>query len=185
MNKLTNITEWKRAIKDGRIVLIDSREQLPYRFEFLNKYESSMWNCAVLGLDTGDYSVVMADLYEPSKTSDQIVIERKSLQDLYQSVTRGRRRFEAEFARMASYGYAALVIEADWPAIMQPNEHLRRPTSVSPKSVARTILAWSQRYKVHVFTCPDRDFAEQLTFRLLERWWLDHRPQGKAKPQDN
>jgi ERCC4-type nuclease len=94
-------------------------------------------------------------------------IERKTPEDFFGSITSGRERFEREFARMSEFAYRALVIEADWSEIVNPS------TRVNPASVVATLIAWSQRYGVHLFLCPGRRFAEQLTYRLLERFRRD------------
>jgi hypothetical protein len=73
---------------------------------------------------------------------------------------------------MAGYQFAAVVIEGDWHTIV------RRPpvrSRLNPKTVVASIAAWSQRYRVHFWTCPNREFAERYTFRLLERFWKDRR----------
>ena len=149
-------------------IIVDTREQLPYGFAHIPGVPFTLTSGA---LPEGDYSLE-APLCAPK--ADRIVIERKSLADLYHSVGQGRIRFEREFERLSEYGYAALVVEAPFENIMYPNEYLEHPTQMTPKSLVATLLAWSQRFGVHLFTCPNRDFAEKLTFRLLERWYRDH-----------
>ena len=139
-------------------IVIDTREQAPYTFDSINPKP----NTITLGLKTGDYSL---DGFE-----DRITIERKSLSDLYGSVGMGRDRFEREIARMVDMYFAAVVIEADWKTIIQ-NPPVR--SKMSPKSVLATICAWMQRYRVHWIACPNRMFAEKITYRLLDRWYRD------------
>ena len=44
-------------------------------------------------------------------------------------------------------------------------------SQLNPKTVFRTITAWEVRYpNVHWHLCPNREFAEVKTFRLLERF---------------
>ncbi len=151
-------------------IIVDTREQLPFDFTSV-KSPAVPFTVARRTLETGDYSV---EAPLTATKSDMIVIERKSLADLYGSVGVDRDRFEREFRRLSEYGYAALVIEATWEQIADPNRYLKHPTLMQPKSVVATLVAWSQRYGVHVFTCPGRVFAEKLTYRLLERWARDH-----------
>lgn len=61
---------------------------------------------------------------------NQLAVERKSLDDLYDSVTWGRDRFEREIIRLDEMGngertrhFSAVVIEATWPEIVAPAEH--------------------------------------------------------------
>lgn len=151
-------------------ILCDTREQLPYDFASVRS-PVAVFSLTRSTLETGDYSIE-APLC--ATKADQIVVERKSLQDLYTTLGQDRARFEREFKRMAEYGYAALVVEATWEQIAEPNKYLKHQTLLHPKAVVATLLAWSQRYRVHVVTCPGRVFAEKITYRLLERWARDH-----------
>jgi len=149
-------------------IIRDHREKLPY--DFASVVKPVLPFIVQAGhLDTGDYS-----LKGPELPQDRIVIERKTLSDLYSTLGSHRERFEAEFQRLSLYGYAALVIEATFEQIARPNEYLLHPTDLNPKSVLMTLAAWSQRYSVHVWPLPGRRVAEQWTFRLLERWARDH-----------
>lgn len=72
---------------------------------------------------------------------------------------------------MSALAWAAVMIEAEWSELI--NDPPQR-TRFKPKSLARTIQAWSIRYpRVHWVTMPGRAFAEAWTFRLLERFWRD------------
>ena len=149
-------------------IIRDHREKLPY--DFASVVKPVLPFIVQAGhLDTGDYS-----LKGPELPQDRIVIERKTLSDLYSTLGSHRERFEAEFQRLSLYGYAALVIEATFEQIARPNEYLLHPTDLNPKSDLMTLAAWSQRYGVHVWPLPGRRVAEQWTFRLLERWARDH-----------
>jgi len=141
------------------IILQDTREQAPYTFTCITPPPQ----VERASLSTGDYSL---QGYE-----DQICIERKSLIDAYSTFGQGRQRFQRELSRMASYQFAAVVIEACWDTIV-----LRPParSRLNPKTVVSSIAAWCMRYNnVHFWTCPNREFAERFTFRLLERFWKD------------
>lgn len=162
----------------GFTICIDSREQRPYSFDCMRAKCVIPFGIRVGCLQSGDYSVDpldgTAEEYEVSRHADHgIAIERKSLQDLYSTMSQHRERFEDEFKRLSKYGFAAIVIEAEWSQICYPNKFLNHPTGLNPKSVIATLAAWKQRYGVHVETCPGREFAEQWTFRLLERWYRD------------
>jgi len=143
---------------DKFTIIIDSREQTPYTFDIINPVPST----TIRGLKTGDYSILGFE--------DRVTVERKSLTDLYGSLGAGRDRFQREMLRMRDLEYAAVVIEAPWMTI------INKPPSRSrllPVSVIATIVAWSQRYKVHWIPCPNRVFAEKITHRILDRWYRD------------
>jgi DNA excision repair protein ERCC-4 len=157
------------------LILIDQQEKLPYDFASVHS-PVLPFTTETCHLVTGDYCSPdpQPALHDTSSCSPGCaVVERKTLSDLYSTLGQHRARFERELHRLSYCGYAALVIEADWATIAQPNAVLDHPTKLSPKSVIATLLAWSQRYHVHLFPCPNRNFAEQLTFRLLERWVRD------------
>jgi DNA excision repair protein ERCC-4 len=141
------------------VIVKDTREQNGYDFASLKPPP----RLEVATLPTGDYSV--------KGLEGLVTVERKSLADAFGSFGRGRPRFERELARLADFAYAAVVIEADWHTI------LRNPPAFSrlnPKTVLASVVAWTQRFRVHFWACPNRAFAERLTFRLLERFWKDH-----------
>ena len=140
------------------IIIIDSREQKPYDFGCINPPPA----VEVAALKAGDYSL--------KGFEGRIAIERKSLQDAFGTFGTGRKRFERELERMIGLQFAAVVIEADWDTIV------RRPplrSQLHPKTVVASIAAWCQRYRIHFWTCPNREFAERWTYRLLERFWKD------------
>ena len=151
-------------------IVVDSREQLPYEFGGMegSAGETVVVPMVVKGLASGDYSI--------EGMEDRIAVERKSLDDLYGSVTWGRDRFEREIERLAELtGFAAVVIEATWPEIMAPAEY--RPgwiNQTEPRSVVGTVLTWAMRYpRVHWITAGDRPHAEVITFGILQRFWKE------------
>lgn len=140
------------------VIIRDTREKAGYHFFDIHPDIRVIEDT----LNTGDYSIMG---YE-----DEITIERKSLEDAYNTFGKGRVRFENELNRMKDYKFAAVMIEADWSTI------LRSPpfrSAMNPKAVYASVLAWVQRYRVHFFTCPNRAFSERTTYRLLERFWID------------
>jgi DNA excision repair protein ERCC-4 len=156
-----------KSVKGGRFlgtVVIDTREQLPYSFAGIECDQADGGGplkvpTVVATLTSGDYSLLG---YE-----SRVGIERKSIEDLYSTIGQGRERFERELERLADYDYAAVVIEATWPDILSsPPRHTKLP----PKTVYRSILAWSVRYPIQWWAMGNRRLAEITTFRLLERF---------------
>ena len=160
-------------------ILVDTREQLPYDFSGMTTNDGELLAVPkrIIGLPSGDYSI------EGMQSS--VAVERKSLDDLYGSVTWGRRRFEHEIVRLDAMsedshsGFAAVVIEAHWREILDPREH--RPgwiNETNPRSVEGTIAAWSVRYpRVHWWACGDRRGAELRTFAILRAFWNEQQKQ--------
>ena len=139
-------------------IIVDTNEQLAYHFANIKPRPEIIYK----KLKTGDYSI---EGYE-----NKITIERKTLSDLFGSTGNSRERFEREFERMRSFEYAALVIEAGLGDIFKNPPH---HSEMNPKPVFRTLLVWSIRYKVFVWPCPDRSFAERLTYLLLEKFYIE------------
>ena len=82
---------------------------------------------------------------------------------------------------MVTYQFAAVIIEANWDTIV------KRPPARSrldPQTVVASIVAWCQRFHVHFITVPDREFAERLTHRLLERFWKDRQKEEQLRSKN-
>ena len=148
-------------------VIVDTREQAGYSFTGLHEGTGPRRRQLIVptiraALDVADYSVLGLP---------QVLIERKSKSDLFGSVSR-RANFEGRLARMSERQYAAVVVEASWHEILSdPPRH----SKIHPRSLARTLIAWDCRYPVKWHLMPGRDAAEAMTFRLLERFYKDHR----------
>lgn len=148
-------------------ILIDGREKAPYTFAGLRADSRQLRrplsvNARVCYLPTGDYTIDGLDT--------QVACERKSLHDLYNTLSAHRERFEAELERLAAFQFAAIVIEAEWSEILRG---LDRPR-LSPKSVYRSIIAWQVRHpRVQWWAVPGRRMGEVTTFRLLDRFYSE------------
>lgn len=153
-------------------ISVDTREQQPYTFEDF-KCDADRHHKPLIVpakremISAGDYTISGEYL---SNGMPPIVIERKSLADLYSTLGQGRERFERELQLLSCCSYAAVVIEACWDEI----EFKPPPRSkLHPKTVIRSMLAWSERYGIHVWAMPGRRAAEKTTFELLRRYWAD------------
>jgi hypothetical protein len=113
-------------------------------------------------LPTGDYSLVGHE--------HEIVIERKSLPDLYQSVSKGRERFEREFERMYAITTPVLLVEASWSEIINPT---RIRSQMNPLAVRNTIISWSVKHHVLFFPSGSRRQAEADCFTILAMWYRE------------
>lgn len=120
-------------------ILIDSREQCPLDF--------GTWPTIRRGLPCGDYGVEhFSDWQNP-----QFIVERKSLDDLTQSLGRGRRRFMAECMKLRQFRFAALVIEStiDQVALGQYR------STIAPASVLSSLDCLAVRCGIHIFWSGD------------------------------
>jgi DNA excision repair protein ERCC-4 len=135
-------------------IIIDTREQLPLEFTNLPSQTGT--------LQSGDYSIAGLD--------HDFSIERKSIPDLCQSVTRGRERFERELHRLRGFRFARILI------IGSP--HDVQSHSQNPKAVFSSLGAFEARYGIPVVWEPSTTQAA----RMIERWaWFYHRERYGTK----
>ena len=144
-------------------ITIDTREQTPWLFRDL---KTRTWEFIVSAskdtLQQGDYAI--------RGLESELVIERKSLEDLYSTLSEGRDRFKNELERIqVNHRMGAVVVEAPWSVVSAP-EHFRTDwrSQLRPQSVIGSIQSLSVRYpKVHWFCMPSRREAEWTAFQLL------------------
>jgi ERCC4-type nuclease len=145
------------------VVVVDSREQHPYTFEAITAAGRPVEvTTTTAGLKSGDYSIAGHE--------DAVAVERKSLQDLYGTLTAGRDRFERELERLGEMAYSAVIVEASWHEIAGP----AFPTRTNPASVVGSILALQQRFpRTHWLPAGSRPMAEQVCYGILRRYWIE------------
>lgn len=127
-------------------VKIDSREQLPYKFETL---------CEVGALPCGDYSITGLE--------NHVAIERKTIDDLIGCLTTNRERFERELHKSKALDYFALIIEASLSDIANG----RYRSKMLPKCAVQSLLAFSIRYRLPIFFTENREYGQRVTESLL------------------
>lgn len=127
-------------------IISDTREQLPLLFANLPTERAK--------LATGDYSI--------KGLESEFCIERKTTEDLVQSVTFERERFERELVRMRGYSFRRLVIIGTLAKI----ETHAYQSRANPKAVIASVTAFEVRYALPVTWCASpADAASQI-----ERW---------------
>ncbi len=141
-------------IPDGLTIAVDTREQIPYLFP--------RCQTVVKTLHQGDYSV--------EGDEDLITVERKSLSDFYGSITSGRKRLEAEFKRMQSYMFRALVIEANEEDVLCPELSGR---NISSNSVMGSITSFEVKYGLNVYF-GDRAMCENKILNWFTYWFKSY-----------
>lgn len=152
-------------------VAVDTREQAPWHFS--NQIMGGrLWiiKREVRTLATGDYSIVGHE--------QEIVVERKSVDDALSSITAGNERFRREHERMAEIveagGFAAVVVEGDLATICEDLDSGRAGRQISSDVVIGVAASWSQRYGTHWVFAGSRALAERLAFRFLLKWWQEN-----------
>ena len=136
-------------------VVVDSREQCPFRFE---GYPVEVETGA---LASADYSL--------HGFTDRIGIERKSLPDLVACLGVERERFARELARLRGYDCAAVVVEATADDLRAGHFRAR----LNPEAAWQSVLAFTQRYRIPFIFCDDRSDAERTAFDILRHYARD------------
>ena len=147
-------------------IAFDTREQLPFAFQNMRIDRKKTFVLTQrVTLQTGDYSIIG---YE-----DKICVERKSLEDLYQTLGKGRERFIRELERMQDFERSLIVIEASYSQILKPTD--KDPLFYSmmhPEAVIGSIVAFAGQFpKTRWKPADNRRNAEQETFRFLLKFW--------------
>ena len=134
------------------IVLIDSREQRPWGFS----PEVDTRRCK---LDAGDYS-----LYG---FADRVSIERKHLNDFVSTVIHQRRRFYRELAKLRTYEYSFIVVEAQLQDVLD-----RRYTSAAePMALLGLSNAIMLDYGIPLLFWGRRQVCCMMVENLLRLLW--------------
>ena len=121
-------------------VVIDGREKAAWRFTGLRADAKDGGRELVVPtvwdhLETGDYSV--------QGFESKVCAERKSLQDLYGTLSAHRDRFARELERMTEFDQAAIVIEASLEEVVNPPWRLEQDIAVE-RSKQQAAIALAQ-----------------------------------------
>lgn len=132
-------------------IVIDTREQLPLKFT--HKSITGIMNYC---LDVGDYGAIFSDTY-----TVPIVFERKSINDLYGTLSQGYERFKKEIERAEKQNLQVIIIvEGSLSRILQGCGYSKR----TPASIVYQIFTIWVRYGVQTVFCKDREeIAEYIS----------------------
>lgn len=144
------------------IILIDTREQLPLDF---TGYDCRIENAT---LPSGDYSIKGFDL--------KVGIERKSENDLLASLTQGRKRFEAELARLRGYEFKAVICETNLHRLANGLYQ----SKMNKFSCMQSIIGLSVRYNIQFIMAENRQGAAYFVFHTLRHYFEQKEDDLKA-----
>lgn len=141
------------------IILIDSREQTPLDF--------SGYDCSVqtATLSTGDYSILGLE--------HKVAIERKSLNDLAQSFTKGRERFERECQRGMGLEVFSVVVEGTWSDLA----HSKYKSRINANALMQSIISWQVKYNTPFFFAGNAKGAAFYVVSLFRQYVEQHEKQ--------
>ncbi|MFC6953738.1 ERCC4 domain-containing protein [Halorubellus litoreus] len=151
------------------VILHDDREKQPFDFSAIPNV-----TLETTRLETGDYTTPALE--------GIAAVERKSLNDLATSLGSDRKRFEAEVKRADRdlQEFVVIVEEprhlvqkyADAGAKSCPHYFCR----TYPRTITSTVDGWPKRYNVRFEFYPDRAYATQATYTLLQSWEQEYGP---------
>ena len=149
------------------IVLCDSREQIPLKF---NRYKDVSWE-QVEGLPFGDYWGVI-----DGKVSNT-VFERKSKGDLWGTMTKGYERFKREFNRSIKAGSRmVLIVECPISNVHKGHSYPSGGRAIRSKylgtSMCKKLETLRLKHGLEVVYCDGRTDMKRYMF---ERWSAESR----------
>lgn len=137
------------------ILLYDSREQSPLSFKHpqISKVRRTK-------LDVGDYGVRFEDGHEP-----KLFFERKSIGDLYGTMTTGYSRFKREVERANESGSSLIIIvEGTLSDVAKGYKY----SKYKGESMVKKLFTLWTRYNLMTVYCQDRrEMARYITEKYL------------------
>lgn len=130
-------------------IIVDSREQKPFHFEEHTILDSK--------LEYGDYSL---------HPNNKLAVERKSLNDLYGTLSAGRARFEREIEKAKKLeGYIVVVVESTLNNMMYQKQKFSK---ASGDFIAHNMRQFLRKYDNLQFVfCDGREEAKNKTLHIL------------------
>lgn len=136
------------------MILVDSREQKPY-------WKGSQ--CARTALKVGDYTTV--------SLLNKFHIERKSLVDLYGTITKGHYRFKREIIRARfSDIELVVVVEGTKKDFKDKNFYGGEDRNIEGSTLIKIVETIERRHKVKFHWCKSRVAAKRKTLYLLNNY---------------
>ena len=140
-------------------IVVDSREKKPYSFYGVDVVRT--------GLETGDYTI---QGYE-----DTFAVERKSLDDLANTLGQNRERFKREVDRAQAFDEFVVVIEADRQMLFDRDRSghcVHYYSKMWPNAILATVDGWPSKYETLEFRwANDRAGGKAMTLDLLTEWY--------------
>ena len=139
-------------------IVIDSREKYPFTFRKGGLIEGSI----VKKLNVGDYSI---EGYEKN-----VAIERKSPQDLFQTLGKGHKRFKREIQRAINYDYFVIVVETPFHTIINKEFEGAHYCNMRGDVIIQILFTLKVKYGVDVIFCNNRSEATSIVRNLFKSY---------------
>ena len=151
MANLNSILKEKQLLKkidspDGFYIVVDSREQSPLFTSFICLVKKK--------LEVGDYSILGFE--------NSIIVERKSVDDFYNSIGKNREQFTSNLEKIKQYEWKALVIEAPESSLLGISSLY---SLLTPEQIRWSLVSFNVKYGLHIYYGKTR--------KDCERWIID------------
>jgi ERCC4-type nuclease len=150
-------------------IYIDTREQLP--LEFKHEYVDSI---EIVKLDVGDYCARFKNGYMPN-----VRFERKSLGDLYGTLSQGYERFKREILFSQELDTKLIIlVECSMSKVLEGYEHSKR----DGESIVRQVFTLWAKYNILPVFCKNREEMSRYIiefYSAIGRMALEELKKGK------
>jgi len=140
--------------KNDYIIVVDTREQKPLWNEGKNVIRKT--------LKTGDYSI---EGYE-----DKILIERKSLIDLYGTLGKGHTRFKKELERALELDYFAIVVDGSYSSCYNKDFDGAYHSKMKGYVVTSILFTIHVKYKIPIFFTNGRTETKRVIKEIFNAY---------------
>jgi len=152
-------------------VIIDTREQTPFTFEGFGNWIGETRSHK---LAAGDYTI--------EGMEKLIALERKTLTDLITTLMQERLRFFRSCAKLATYRWRAILVEATYEDMKSTYEN--EWSCAHPNAVCGSLDAVEAKFGIPViYTSKHRDLAEEKAASWLSKhftyWHLEKEGMGR------
>ena len=134
------------------IVLIDTREKLPFQF-------GKDINTVKTKLEVGDYSL--------KNLEHLVAVERKSLDDFINSTIHNKRRFTQNLMDLTRMEHKAIVVEASLRDVFMH----RYKSKTHNQAVFGIVAAISGKWRIPVFFWENHAYAQMMVEKYLKSLW--------------
>ena len=139
-------------VSSPMVVLIDTREQLPFQFgEDIKTVRTK--------LEVGDYSL--------QGLENLVAIERKTLNDFISSTIHNKHRFTQNLVDLAQMDHKAIVVEASLRDVFAH----RYKSKTHNQSVFGIVAAIQGKWKIPVYFWENHAYAQMMTEKYLKSVW--------------
>lgn len=149
-------------------IIQDTREQLPLVFK-----HKSIKEVIIKGLPVGDYGAITECGFQ-----FPIVFERKSIPDLYGTLSKGYERFKKEIERAKENNLQLIIIvEGNLSKVLTGTNYSMR----TPESLVYQIFTIYVRYGIQTIFCRDRDDVSEY----ISQFYIAHQKEYLDKMENS